>query len=152
MPEAFGLIFFFYFVLYNFILFLLFYFQFLLEYSWLTMLYLCTAKRISYSYTYIYYFLRFFSHIGYHRVWVEFSMLYSRSLWLFLYSSVYVSLFYFLFCLFIYFIFLKLLFYFGVELTNNVVSVAGIYQSGCYTHTYMYSFPNLFPFRLLENI
>ena len=53
----------------------------------------CSAKWINYIYTYIHSF-RFYSHIVITEYWVEFPVLYSRSLLViyFIYNSVYMSI------------------------------------------------------------
>ena len=67
-------------------------FYFILEHSWFTMFCSrCTTKWVSCTYTYIHFFSRFFSHLGYYRVLSKVSCAISRSLFIyFLYSSVYM--------------------------------------------------------------
>ena len=52
----------------------------------------CTAKCFSYTYSYIHSFSDFFSHIDYHGILSEFSVLYSRSLLIiyFIYVACYM--------------------------------------------------------------
>ena len=55
----------------------------LLKYSWFTMLRSFLLSKVIQLYinTHPFYFFRFFSHIDYHKYWVDFPVLYSRSLW-----------------------------------------------------------------------